>query len=196
MSSPLVRAKIKKPSTDNVTPLELRVAEAIVDLETHVTDLRADLKGLVFYSVTELEVSNGRKVIVINIPAIQIRAYRKINSRLVRELEKKFSDKHVLIVARRKIIPKPIKNGGIKQKRTRKQTLTAVHEAILDDVVYPCEIVGKRLRFKLDGTRVLKVHLHPKDKTNVEYKLDSFSSVYRKLTGKIVSFEFPTNLLE
>jgi small subunit ribosomal protein S7e len=196
MSSPLVRAKVKKPATATVTPLELRVAEAFVDLETHVPELRADLKGLMFYTVTETEVSNGRKAIVIRIPAIQLRAYRKINTRLVRELEKKFSDKHVLIVARRKIVPKPQKNSGLKVKRTRKQTLTAVHEAMLDDLVYPCEILGKRLRFKRDGSRVLKVHLNPKDRTNVEYKLDSFASVYRKLTGKTVAFEFPADLLE
>jgi small subunit ribosomal protein S7e len=196
MSSPLVRAKIKKPSTATITPLEKRVAEAYVDLETHVTDLRADMKGLMFYSVTEIEAKNGRKVMIISVPAIQLRVYRKINTKLVRELEKKFSDKHVLLIARRKIIPKPQKNSGIKLKRTRKQTLTAVHEAMLDDLVYPCDIIGKRLRYKKDGTNVLKVHLNPKDRTNVEYKLDSFVSAYRKLTGKRIAFEFPTNILE
>lgn len=33
--------------------------------------------------------------------------------------------------------------------------------------------------------------LEPKDATSLEYKLDSFSSVYRRLTGKDVVFEFP-----
>lgn len=33
--------------------------------------------------------------------------------------------------------------------------------------------------------------LDAKDSTSLEYKLDSFSSVYRRLTGKDVSFEFP-----
>lgn len=196
MVSSLVRAKIRKPATASLTPLELKVAEAFVDLETHVPDLRADLKGLTFSTVTEMEVTNGRKALVIIVPSVQIRAYRKVNSRLIRDLEKKFSDRHVLIVARRKIVPKPQRNSGLKVKRTRSQTLTAVHEAMLDDIVYPCEIIGKRLRFKRDGTRVLKVHLHPKDRTNVEYKLDSFSSVYRKLSGKTVVFEFPTNIIE
>lgn len=32
-----------------------------------------------------------------------------------------------------------------------------VHDAILDDLVYPTEIVGKRVRYKLDGSRTLKV---------------------------------------
>lgn len=34
-----------------------------------------------------------------------------------------------------------------------------VHDAILDDLVYPTEIVGKRVRYKVDGSRTLKVCL-------------------------------------
>jgi hypothetical protein len=33
--------------------------------------------------------------------------------------------------------------------------------------------------------------LDSKDATSLEYKLDSFASVYRRLTGKDVVFEFP-----
>ena len=34
-------------------------------------------------------------------------------------------------------------------------------------------------------------YLDSKDATSLEYKLDSFASVYRRLTGKDVVFEFP-----
>ena len=37
------------------------------------------------------------------------------------------------------------------------RTLTAVHDAVLQDLVYPAEIVGKRIRVKLDGSRLIKV---------------------------------------
>ena len=33
--------------------------------------------------------------------------------------------------------------------------------------------------------------LDSKDSSSLDYKLDSFSSVYNKLTGKTVVFEFP-----
>lgn len=52
--------------------------------------------------------------------------------------------------------------------------------------------MGRRTRVKLDG-KVYKVFLEKKDQATTEHKLDTFSSVYKKLTGKTVSFEFPTN---
>ena len=77
--------------------------------------------------------------------------------RLVRELEKKFSDRHVLLVAQRRILRKPTRKSRVKQMRPRSRTLTAVHDALLEDMVFPTEIVGKRTRVKVDGSKTIKV---------------------------------------
>jgi len=52
---------------------------------------------------------------------------------------------------------KPHKNSRVKQARPRSRTLTAVHESLLDDLVFPTEIVGKRTKVRVDGSRVMKV---------------------------------------
>ena len=116
------------------------------------------------------------------------------------------------------MLRKPTRTSRVKQKRPRSRTLTSVHEKILEDLVFPTEIVGKRTRVSVDGSKLLKVYvtltlsgysrspceltclnpsfLDSKDATSLEYKLDSFSSVYRRLTGKDVVFEFPVQAQE
>ena len=98
-------------------------------------------------------------------------------------------------MASRRILPKPKRSARSrntqKQKRPRSRTLTAVHDAILTDLVFPVEIVGKRIRTKEDGSKTLKVVLDEKERGGVDYRLDTYSSVYRQLTGRGVLFEFP-----
>eukprot|EP01050_Picozoa_sp_SAG11_P001058 SAG11_NODE_43_length_20795_cov_11.860456_6_plen_70_part_00 len=65
----------------------------------------------------------------------------------MRELEKKFSGKIVVIVGQRKIQAKEQKGERLaKQKRPRSRTLTAVHDAILEDLVYPTQV-----RYSIDS---------------------------------------------
>merc|ERR1712224_1084446 len=106
--------------------------------------------------------------------------------RIVKELEHKFSGMDVMFVANYKILPKP--KSGARSQRARSRTLTSVHEAILRDLVYPTEIVGKRTRYRPDGSKTLKVYLEPKERYCTEHKLETFSAVYEKITGKDVVF--------
>ncbi|KAH7931344.1 40S ribosomal protein S7 [Leucogyrophana mollusca] len=170
---------------------ESSVAQALIDLENNVPELKAELRPLQISAAREVDVRGGKKAIVVFVPVPQLKAFRKVQQRLTRELEKKFSDRHVVFVAQRRMLSKPTRNSRVKQKRPRTRTLTHVHEKILEDLVFPTEIVGKRTRVAVDGSKLLKVILDSKDATSLEYKLDSFSSVYRRLTGKDVVFEFP-----
>ncbi|KAJ6407854.1 hypothetical protein OIU84_011209 [Salix udensis] len=159
------KKKIQKDKDAEPTEFEETVAQALFDLENTNSELKSDLKDLF------------------------INAFRKVHLRLVRELEKKFSGKDVVLLATRRIV-RPPKKGSAAQ-RPRSRTLTAVHEAMLEDLVHPAEIVGKRTRYRIDGSKISKIFLDPKERNNTEYKLESFAGVYRKLTGKDVVFDFP-----
>ncbi|KAJ0983872.1 hypothetical protein J5N97_002228 [Dioscorea zingiberensis] len=183
------RRKIQKDKGLEPTDFEDSVAQALFDLENSNQELKSDLKDLFINSAVQYDVAGNRKAVVIRVPYRLSKAYRKIHVRLVRELEKKFSGKDVILVAVRRIL-KPPKKGSA-AVRPRNRTLTSVHEAILEDVVYPAEIVGKRVRYRLDGSKIMKVFLDPKERNNTEYKLETFAGVYRKLSGKDVVFEYP-----
>lgn len=102
-------------------------------------------------------------MILVFVPVPQLSQYQKLikERSLIEELEKKFSGKQVLIIAQRRIIRKETRNTmPLKQKRPRSRTLTAVHEAILDDIVFPNEVTGKRIRYRHDGSRLFRVFLH------------------------------------
>ncbi|KAL6551846.1 40S ribosomal protein [Orobanche gracilis] len=181
--------KIHKDKEAEPTEFEESVAQALFDLENTNQEIKSDLKDLFINSASQIDVSGGKKAIVIHVPYRLRKPFRKIHPKLVRELEKKFSGKEVVLIASRRIARPPKKGSAVQRPRTR--TLTAVHEAMLEDIVYPAEIVGKRIRYRLDGSKIMKIFLDPKGKNDTENKLDTFSGVYRKLSGKEVVFEFP-----
>ncbi|GBG90863.1 hypothetical protein CBR_g51369 [Chara braunii] len=185
------RKKIQKENNQEPDEFEESVAQALFDLEATNQELKSDLRDLFINSAKEIDISKNRKAIIVHVPYRLRKAFQKIHARLVRELEKKFSGKDVVIVATRRIMRPP--KRGISVARPRNRTLTAVHEAILDDLVYPTEIVGKRIRFRLDGSKIMKVYLDPEERNSTEYKLETFGGVYKKLTGKEVTFEFPVH---
>mmetsp|Transcript_95088 Transcript_95088/g.168863 ORF Transcript_95088/g.168863 Transcript_95088/m.168863 type:complete len:196 (+) Transcript_95088:59-646(+) len=187
------RSKIIKPEGKDVDEFESRVAQELFNLEMGTSPLKAQLSDLYITAAKAIDVEGGAaKAIVIFVPYKLLTKYQSIQKELVQELEKKFSGHHVVIIAQRTMMKKSYaRNRKFNGPRPRSRTLKSVQEAILADLVYPTEIVGKRTRFSVDGSQVIKVHLNPKDQADVELKLDTFSAVYKKLTNKNVQFEFP-----
>merc|ERR1712194_384802 len=174
------------------TELEEEVAKALFDIEVSPSsDVKAELRDIYISAAKEMEVKQGRKAVIVYFPFRCWKTVQKIQGRLLRELEKKFSKKHLVFVANRTILDKNFRRKGLKV-RPRSRTLTSVHESILEDIIGPTEIVGKRTRIGVDGSKVMKVYLDAKDKDKdgVEAKLETFSAVYKKLTNKETVFTF------
>eukprot|EP00747_Dinoflagellata_sp_TGD_P087189 gnl/TRDRNA2_/TRDRNA2_163557_c0_seq3.p1 gnl/TRDRNA2_/TRDRNA2_163557_c0~~gnl/TRDRNA2_/TRDRNA2_163557_c0_seq3.p1 ORF type:complete len:210 (-),score=62.15 gnl/TRDRNA2_/TRDRNA2_163557_c0_seq3:74-652(-) len=187
------RKKIIKEKGAAPTELEEEVAKALFDIEVSPSsDIKADLRDIYISGAKEIEVKQGRKAVIVHFPFRVWKSVKKIQGRLIRELEKKFSKKHVVFVANRTILDKNFRRKGL-AVRPRSRTLTSVHEQILEDVIGPTEIFGKRTRINVDGSKVLKIFMDPrdKDKENVESKMATFSAVYKKLTNKEAVFQFP-----
>merc|ERR1712137_381865 len=183
------RKKIQKEGKAPIDELEQNVAQSLYDLEQG-SDLKSEMKYLYILSAREVVVADNKTAIVIVIPFRQITQFRRIHTRLTHELEKKFA-KNVVIIAQRRILQKPGRNNRVsRQKRPNSRTLTSVHNAMLEEVVFPAEITGKRLRYRLDGSKQLNVYLDKKDEQTLGDKMDTFRAVYSKLTGKETLFTF------
>lgn len=183
--------KISKAKGQAPTELENQVARALLDLEITSKDLSADLRDLYITAAKEVDVSGDKKAIVVFVPFRQHKKFQVVQSRLVRELEKKFSSKHVVFVAQRTIQSKNHSRQSNGELRARSRTLTAVYDAIVEDVVYPTQIVGRRTRVRQDGSKLVKLYLDPKDVKEVDQKLKTYSAVIQKLTSRNVEFLFP-----
>ncbi len=107
MSTFTGRTKIKKEGNAKPDATEESVAQAIYDLELSNAELKGELRDLRISGAKEFDLPTaGQKAIIITVPFPQHKRFRAIQSRLVRELEKKFSGKHVMVIASRRILPK------------------------------------------------------------------------------------------
>merc|ERR1719506_1095033 len=190
----MASVKVFKANNEPASDLESAVNTQLLELQKSITEL----KTLHFVSAKELKVSDGsqsaKEAIVIFVPYKQHAAYKNIQVRLARELEKKFNGKHVIFIAQRTILSESYKRKVKGALRPRSRTLTSVQAALLNDIAYPTQVVGKRVRHRADGSELLKIFLDPKDIKEVEDKLATFNAVYRKLTNKNVSFTFQNAL--
>ncbi|KAJ1482886.1 ribosomal protein S7e-domain-containing protein [Baffinella frigidus] len=78
-----------------------------------------------------------------------------------------------------------------KQKRPRSRTLQAVHDAYLEDILFPFLIVSQHQVFQVNQAKPLhRIFLDPGVRDETEAKLSVFADVYRSLTGKRTEMDY------
>jgi small subunit ribosomal protein S7e len=79
-----VQHKILRTANAPATPpdeTETAVAQALVDLENSVPDLKAELRPLQISAAREVDVRGGKKAIVVFVPVPQLKAFHKVQAR-------------------------------------------------------------------------------------------------------------------
>ena len=172
------------------TPQEQSVANALNEIQDSSEEpLKKTLQNLKITGVKEVQ-ADGLKVVIISVPYKQVPAYRAILGQLIPELEKRLENSSIVIVGKRRAFPKtPVRGRRYTAIRPTGRTLRAVNDGLLEDVVFPTAIVGKRVHYDLKGGQVTHVFLDHNDRTRVEERLNTFSVAYQRLTGLRTVFE-------
>jgi small subunit ribosomal protein S7e len=154
--------------------------------------LKKDLEGLSIEGANEISVGNNKRCYLVQVNESSMKNVQNVHAEIVKKLEDHFNTP-VLIVPYKKRV-----NGNLYRKYVGKQvprtkTLTAVYDSLLEDLLYPATIVGKRTRYPKGGNRLFKVLVDPLDKDSIEYKLNAIVSTYKALTNRDLTIEFPAN---
>ena len=194
VTAPHLRKLRKLKRSDNkASPVEDDVAKALYDLELNHKSLGKYIRRFHVNTAKEIEHPiSKKKALVILYPLRYLMLVRKIQKVLIAELEKKFSGKTVMIVAARKVAKRPTEAYKL-VKVQRSRTSTAVFENILHDLLHPSDIVGQRIKCRVDGSKVRKVFVDARDRKRIESRLPLISYVYKQLTHRFISFGFMWN---
>ena len=188
--------KIRKPEGKKLSDFEEKVAAELVNLVNSQAneDIKEQLEDIWFTGAQSFKLKDsGKDSILLFLPYRLLSKYRPVQTRFIRELEKKFSSNHVVVVAQRTVLPISSRSKKQSGPRPRSRTLTAVQDAQLEDIVQPGEIVGKRLKVRPDGSKTLEVLLAAKEQPTLENKFETFETAYRMLTGKNAKFSFQSS---
>ncbi|CAK77481.1 unnamed protein product (macronuclear) [Paramecium tetraurelia] len=169
-----------------LTNLEQQVGVALTQIEQSVTEAKnLKVSSVVDYTA---KINAKKQVYLVFIPHPCLSIYNKVSSKLLPELEKRLKAT-ILVVAKRTIESKWVKSHR-SQTRPNSRTLTSVYDGLLDDLVAPSTILGRRTRVRVDGTKFYRIFLDEQDKNEVEPRLDAIKAVYKLLTTRELEFEF------
>jgi small subunit ribosomal protein S7e len=186
------RSKIIKKGDAKVTELEEEFAKALQQFELANTDLANHTKSFLLNSVEQVEFKQHdgtvSKYMLVRIPFRSLGAFKKVGNKVIEALEAKFKWPVIIFANRTIVSPNALHHAS--QKRPRSRTLTAVHRAILDDIVVPSSITGRTTRISVDGKKHDKIFLDPLDTEAMTPRLDAIAHAYNKLTTHHIAFDF------
>ncbi|EDR22490.1 40S ribosomal protein S7, putative [Entamoeba dispar SAW760] len=165
-------------------------------VKEHVAGI-PELKGLKVISAKKVTISKDKKATVIFVPLRMMRICRASFEKVIEALEKKLNGP-VFIIGKRVVAhTKKTGQSGKTDYKPRSRTSKAVHEAYLNEMLYPVEVAGQRVHVTLANKKIANSKTvfvavdDAKLKNSVKAKLPIYSAVYKNITGEKVKFAFP-----
>ena len=178
-----------KPAETQKSNLHKEIDRIVVDITKH-SEHKKTTKSEIVVDVKEVKITGEDKkvftALVVYLPFVYVKNHRTLLAKIVNEIQAK-KKVPTFVLSQRTVIHK---KGDFNQKIPRNRTLTSVYDSILDDLIAPGIVIGKRIRYHLDGSQHTKVTLNEESRAFIEQKTHSIAQIYKHLTNRKITFEF------
>jgi small subunit ribosomal protein S7e len=178
----------KKTDTNKVSDLVKKVFNDFAD--SHA-EYREDMKNINIELVSEFKYEDNKNFLLVTVNESAAKNLQRVHVDLVKRLEST-TGKPVIVIPKRKVVDGKKFRNFIGKKVPRTKTLTYIRENLLEDLLYPATIVGKRTRYPRGQQKQLKVLVDSVDKDTLSSKTSAICFGYKSLTGHELSIDFPT----
>ena len=166
------------------------VAKIFNDFTEAVAEHRENMKNIKIENVSEINYEENKTFVLVNVNEASVKNLQAVHVDLVKRLESNLG-KPVLVIPSRKTIDGKKYRKFIGKKVPRTKTLTYVRENLLEDLLYPATVVGKRTRYPRGQSQQLKVLVDAVDREVLSSKTSAICVGYKTLTGHELSIDFP-----
>eukprot|EP00178_Gracilaria_changii_P003191 TRINITY_DN14679_c0_g1_i1.p1 TRINITY_DN14679_c0_g1~~TRINITY_DN14679_c0_g1_i1.p1 ORF type:complete len:187 (+),score=20.69 TRINITY_DN14679_c0_g1_i1:1-561(+) len=181
--------KLSNKNRSQINEVTKNLTTALQSIQEKEPELKKDLEAIKIDNAAEISTADNKKCFLVQVNESSYSNLKNIHSNITEKLEKKFSSPVVIVPFRKRVNGNLFRRyRGTKVPRTK--TLTNVYESLLDDVVYPATIVGKRVRFPKSKERLFKVFVDSLDKESIEYKRNAIIASYKALTNRELCIDF------
>jgi small subunit ribosomal protein S7e len=184
--------KLSNKNRTTVNEITKNLTTVLGKLQDTNPNLKKDLEAIKIEGANEITIADNKKCYLVQVNESSIKNLQNAHTDIVKKLENHLNVP-VLIVPFRKTINGNLYRKYVGKATPRTKTLTAVYDSLLEDLLYPATIVGKRTRFQKGKNKLFKVFVDAIDKESVEYKSNAISTTYKALTNRELVIEFPAH---
>ncbi len=124
--------------------------------------------------------------LVVYLPFPYLKEHKNSIKKIINHLTEK-RKQHTFVLAKRTIIHK---RSDYKQQIPNSRTLCAVYDSILEDLLTPGVIIGKRTRIRMNGTHLMKIHVDENSRKFLDNRVELITLLYKQLTNRTLAIEF------